>query len=234
MAVDDLRKQIDDNVTKVKADVDHKLSLFVNFQNGVTDMGGTEFLGSDITGPQLEQAWLKSRLSKSGYKYEDIKKKNATVSFRGYTPREDASGREYFKTVIFISQQEFNTMMLRLRPLYEVANRKGDDREPYVKAMKALVQSMIPNITDAEINEKGYDEVMAMVAGLNVQTTMSKGYTITEVANTKAVPPAEYQSIINKFKRRYQELEKIQKSRYQFVREFNGAKSYWIPTEYLP
>ena len=234
LAVDDLRKQIEDNVTKVKADVDHKLDLFVEFQNKGLDTGGTEFLGSDITGPKLEQAWLKSRLSKSGYKYDEIKKANATVSFRGYSPKQDQSERDYYKTVIFISQQEFNAMMLRLRPLYEVANRKGDDREPYVKAMKALVQSMIPNISDAEMNQKGYDEVMAMVAGLNVQTTMSKGYTITEVANTKAVPPAEYQSIINKFKRRYQELEKIQKQPYKFVREFNGAKYYWIPTDVLP
>ena len=235
LPVEDLKKQIEEIVTKVKANVDHQLGLFTDFQNNVhADNGGTQFLGSDITGPKLDQAWIKGRLSKMGANYDEIRKNNATVSFRGYTPKKDDSDHEYYKTVIFISQQEFNTMLIRLRPLYEVANRKGDDREPYVKAMKALLQGMIPNITDAEMNSKGYDEVMAMVAGLNAQTTMSKGRTITEVANPQAVSASEYQSIINKFKRRYQELTDIQKKQYAFVREFNGAKYYWIPTDVLP
>ena len=124
--------------------------------------------------------------------------------------------------------------MIRLSPLYEVSQRKGNDREPYVKAMKALVQSMLPGITDAEMNSYGYDEVMGLVAGLNAATMSLKGRTIAEVASTQAVNAAEYQSIIAKFKRQYLKLQAIQKRPYKFVREFNGAKYYWIPTEDLP
>ena len=127
-----------------------------------------------------------------------------------------------------------NTLMIRLGPLYEVSQRKGNDREPYVKAMKALLQSMLPGISDAEMNAKGYDEVMGLVAGLNASTMTLKGRTIAEVASTQAVNAAEYQTIIAKFKRQYLKLQAIQKRPYQFVREFNGAKYYWIPTEDLP
>ena len=93
---------------------------------------------------------------------------------------------------------------------------------------------MIPNISDAEMNAKGYDEVMSMVAGLNVATRSMKGRTIAEVASVKAVPANEYQSITEKFKRQYLKLQRIQKQPYAFVREFNGAKYYWIPTDDLP
>ena len=234
--VEELRDQIQNVVMTVKNDVDHKLSVLYDAMNGVSgssSFGGTAFEGStEITGPQLDRTWLKNRVGEAAAK--ELMAINATISFKGYSLKQDASAHDYFKTVIFISQQELNTMMQRLAPLYEVAQRKGNDREPYVKAMRALVQGMIPNITDAEINAKGYDEIMAMVSGLNVQTVMQKGRTITEIASTKAVPANEYQSITNKFSRQYRKLQQIQKSPYKFVREFNGAKYYWIPTEDLP
>ena len=164
-----------------------------------------------------------------------LQRNNTTVSFKGYTLKTDkASGRDYYKTVIFISQQELDALMIRLGDLYEVAQRKGNDREPYVKAMKALVRSMLPGLSDAEINEKGYDEVMGLVAGLNVKTMSMKGRTIAEVASTQAVNASEYQTIIAKFKRQYQKLQAIKRSHYAFSQEFNGAKYYWIPTEDLP
>lgn len=235
MDVNELRTQIENVTVTVKADIDHKLELYndaLSGKRGTSRFGGTAFTGMDITGPQLDEAWLRARLGDDGYKA--LRRSNATVSFKGYTPKRDASDHEYYKTVVFISQQELNTMMTRLAPLYEVAQRKGNDREPYVKAMKALVQGMIPNISDSEMNAKGYDEVMAMVAGLNAKTIMSKGRTITEVANTKAVAANEYQAIVNKFQRQYKKLQRIQKQPYAFVREFNGAKYYWIPTDDLP
>jgi hypothetical protein len=100
--------------------------------------------------------------------------------------------------------------------------------------MKALVQSLIPGITDDKMNAMGYDEVMGLVAGLNASTITLKGRSIAEVASTQAVNAAEYQAIIAKFKRQYMKLQAIQKRPYKFVREFNGAKYYWIPTEDLP
>lgn len=236
MNVEELRKQIENVVVAVKSNVDHQMGLVTDLQQGVREHRNSNvyFQGnsSEITGPSLDEAWLRRRVGDDTY--YALKANNTTVSFRGYTPKTDASKHDYYKSVIFISQQELNTMMTRLAPLFEVANRKGNDREPYVKAMKALLQGMIPNISDAEMNAKGYDEVMSMVAGLNVATRSMKGRTIAEVASVKAVPANEYQSITEKFKRQYLKLQRIQKQPYAFVREFNGAKYYWIPTDDLP
>ena len=235
MDVNELREQIESVVAAVKKNVDYQANIFTDAYNGVVEKKADIYFESTsgvITGTELEDIFLKRRVSAEAY--NTLKANGLAVSFKGYTPKTDASQHDYYKSVIFISQQELSTMMLRLKPLYEVADREGNDREPYVKAMKALLQGMIPNISDSEMNAKGYDEVMSMVAGLNVATRMFKGRTIAEVASTKAVPANEYLSILKKFKQKYKKLQLIQKQPYPFVREYNGAKYYWIPTDDLP
>ena len=237
MDISELRSQLEETVVTVKNTIDYQRSLIVDQERGVMDGTAAEnsFRNNEaaVSAPMLDAAWLEKRLGKQTM--ENFRKNNTTVSFRGYTLKKDkATDREYYKSVIFISQQELNTLMIRLNPLFEVAQKKGNDREPYVKAMKALVQSMVPGITDAEMNAMGYDEVMGLVAGLNASTMTLKGRSIAEVASTQAVNAAEYQAIIAKFKRQYMKLQAIQKRPYKFAREFNGAKYYWIPTEDLP
>lgn len=236
MDINLLKDHMNRAVITVNTAINHQRGLIVDFANGVLDGTAAENRfgkNSEISGPVLDLAWLEDRIGKEYTK--SLSESNTTVSFKGYTAKKDkASDRDYYKTVIFISQQELNTLMIRLSPLYEVAQKKGNDREPYVKAMKALVQGMIPGITDAEMNKMGYDEVMGLVSGLNASTMSLKGRTIAEVSSTQAVNATEYQSIIAKFKRQYLKLQTIQKKPYKFVREFNGAKYYWIPTEDLP
>lgn len=186
--------------------------------------------GGTIT--TMEYDFLVSRLGKEYV--ESLKKQNTTVSFRGFTPKADDSDRDYYKTVIFISQEEFNTLMIRLKDLYAVAQAKSNDRAPYVTAMKALIQGMIPGITDAEMQKMDINEVMKLISGVNVQTTTMKKRTLAEVASTAAVKPAEYLSILNDFKIKYQRLQSIKSNPYKYVRKFNGATYYWIPTEDLP
>lgn len=180
----------------------------------------------------IEYDFLVQRLGKEYI--ESLKKQNATITFKGYTPREDNSGREYYQTVIFISQEEFNTLIIRLGELYNVAMAKSNDRAPYIKAMKALIQSMIPGISDADMQKMDINEVMNLISGVNVQTTSMKKRTLAEIASTAAVKQSEYISILNEFKIKYQGLQNIKNRPYKFVRKFNGASYYWIPTEDLP
>ena len=233
LSVNELKSQVINSVVKIQNTVNHQLEITADLANGV--FAATNYFrgNTEITGPQLDQRWLEARVGKKTL--DLLRQTNTTVSFRGYTPKRDTeSERDFYKTVIFISQQELNTLMIRLAPLHEVATRKGNDRTPYVNALKALVQSMIPNISDAEMNKKSQDEIMGMVAGLHASTQTTGGRTLSEIASSQAVNATEYQSIIKKFERQYQKLQRIQKSPYKFVREFNGAKYYWIPTEDLP
>lgn len=237
MDINELKDQLNIAVATVNRTIQRQREIIVDAANGVKDGTAVENSFSNnesaVSASMLEASWLEQRLGKATA--DQLRKSNTTVSFKGYTLRKDkASDREYYKSVIFISQEELNRLMIRLLPLYEVSQMKGNDREPYVKAMKSLVQAMIPNITDADMNGYGYDEVMGLVAGLNAATMSLKGRTIAEVSSTQAVNAAEYQTILAKFKRQYLKLQAIQKRPYKFVREFNGAKYYWIPTEDLP
>lgn len=156
------------------------------------------------------------------------------LTFKGWTKKKDASGREYYKPVIFISSDEFNVLLTKLRPVNDAAVAESNDRQPYVKALHALIQSMLPDITDDEINRMGYKEVMSLISGLNEASQALKGYTIQEIASAHAVSHAQYQTLISDFKRRYRNLLNIKNSKYKYVRDFNGSKYYWIPIEDLP
>ena len=109
-----------------------------------------------------------------------------------------------------------------------------NDREPYVRAMKALIQSMVPDITDERMNAMGYKEVMNTVAGLNEAASALKGYSIMEIASPQAVSHAEYASIVSDFKRKFARLKNLKAEQYKYTRTFNGLKYYWLPVEDLP
>jgi hypothetical protein len=237
MPADKLQDLMTNAFTYVQSTVAQSATIIINAGDVVqkheeevkNNFGKGESGGTATT---MEYDFLVQRLGKEYV--ESLKKLNTTVSFRGFTPKADDSDRDYYKTVIFISQEEFNTLMIRLKDLYTVAQAKSNDRAPYVTAMKALIQGMIPGITDEEMQKMDINEVMKLISGVNVQTTTMKKRTLAEVASTAAVKPAEYLSILNDFKIKYQRLQSIKSNPYKYVRKFNGATYYWIPTEDLP
>lgn len=184
----------------------------------------------DAVSMQIDSAFFHKKL---GDKIKAISG-NTLISFRGWVDKRDDAGRDYFKPVIFISDKEFQSLLERLAPVNDAAVAKSDNREPYINAMKALVKSLVPDITDEELARQGIDKTMKLVAGLNEASSSLKDYTLLEIGSRDMVPAKTYISLINNFKRKYSGLERIKKERYKYTREFNGAKYYWIPIENLP
>lgn len=167
---------------------------------------------------------------------ENLDRTNSILNFRGYALRRDASGRNYFKPVIFISAEEFQEMLKRLAPVAEAAqNSQVKDRTPYIEALKALVKSLAPGMTDAQMAALSNGDIMNMIAGLNEAAEALKSYSLNDLSDPQAVPASEYSKIINDFKNKYNNLLSISKSNsYKFIKKFNGAVYYWIPIEDLP
>lgn len=180
----------------------------------------------------IDEEYLKLKLGPE--KYEQIKKANSLMTFKGFSRKMHKSGRAFFKPVVFMSSNELNALIERLAPVNDAAVIQTNDREPYVRAMKALIQSMIPDITDERMNEMGYKEVMNTVAGLNEAAAALKGYSIMEIASPQAVSHAEYISIVSDFKRKFAMLQRLKAQQYKYTRTFNGLKYYWLPVEDLP
>lgn len=186
----------------------------------------------DIVGVDLDEQFLIGKLGQEVY--DKIKKSNSLIAFRGYSLKTHKSGRPFFKPVVFLSSDELNELIERLAPVNNAAVAQTNDREPYVNAMKALIQSMVPDITDERMNAMGYNEVMATVAGLNEAATALKGPSILEIANPQAVSHTEYASLVSDFRKKFQMLQRLKSTPYKYTRVFNGLKYYWLPVEDLP
>lgn len=192
------------------------------------------FNSSDIGSGMMdiEEEFIRQRIGDDAY--ERIKQTRSLVAFKGYSRKTHKSGRNYYKPVVFISSDELNALIERLAPVNDAAVVQTNNREPYVKAMKALIQAMIPDITDENMNKMGYKEVMALVSGLNEAAGALKGYSIAEIASPQAVSHTAYASLVSDFKRKFQMLQRLKAQPYNYTRTFNGLKYYWLPVEDLP
>lgn len=207
--------------------VNYQIDLLAAFNVGGFAVN-KESVGTDV---DLNEEWLKHEL---GEHYYQIKKSNSLLAFRGYAPKVHKSGRGFFKPVVFISSDELNSLIDRLSAVNAAAVLE-DNREPYVNAMKALAQSMIPeDLTDAQLNQMTVEEIMRMVNGLNEAAGALKSYTIAEVASPRIVSSQEYRALVGRFTKKYKELVGIKSRPYRYTLTSNGLKYYWLPVEDLP
>lgn len=140
----------------------------------------------------------------------------------------------YWRPVIYISKPEFESMMAKLQNVYEAVENDKDAREPYVEAMKALVRSMLPGVTESEMNSKTNEEIMNAVAGLNERTETLENYKLIDIQSSDVVTDDMFRAITTKFIDKYKKLDQIRNMKYKFSVNRNGVWWYWIPADDLP
>lgn len=228
LALPKLSDMIQDAIRTCAESANQRIDLLASFNTG----GFKPNRNSVNTDIDIDDQWLRHTL---GDKYDMIKNSNSLLAFQGYVKKEDASGRKYFKPVVFISSDELNSLIERLAPVNDAAVALTNDREPYVEALKALVQTMAPEgYTDEVIGNMNYKQIMAKITGLNEAADALKGYKIQEIASHRAVSHAEYAKLVDDFKRKFKDLQKLKAQPYKYTRTFNGLKYYWLPIENLP
>lgn len=156
------------------------------------------------------------------------------MAFEGYVPRKSSNNLEFWQPVIYISHQEYLMLMEQLKPVMEAADKHSDERKPYVDAMKALVRSMLPDITKADMDKMDNTEIMDKIMGLNVRTKALASYTLIDIQNETKVSKQQFDELITQFKDNYQKLEFIGQGTYAFSTRRNGVRWYWIPASDLP
>ena len=157
------------------------------------------------------------------------------ISFIGYTREMSPElGESYWQPVICISEDEFKDLMTNLQGVMAAVSIGSNDRRPYVTAMKTLVRTMIPDITEAQMQQKGNKEIMAMVAGLNVSSDALRGRTLEEIQDNKIVSQEEFQGLVTNFVDKFNKLDQMRTSEYPVSIMRNGTRWFWIPVEDLP
>ena len=159
-----------------------------------------------------------------------IIKRGLVTAFNGNADKAAMNGQDYWKPVLFITGDEFDQVMETFKIVYR--GTKGSRKE-YVNALKKMIQTILPDITDEEMERKDIKEVMDLVTGLIVKTKSLSSHTILEIQDEKIVPPEEFDRIITDFKQKYEYLERIHVT-YDFAVTVQGVKWYWLPVEAMP
>lgn len=206
--------------------VQHHLDIIVNPDYDVTPIERSEEV-AEATGFAVNREWLRKRVPNAG---------GELLGFRGWTDKKHSSGINYYKPILFISSEEFTELLLRLEPVYRVSlNSDSNERRPYIDAIKQLLKSFNPGLTNAQLESMGIADITTMIQGLNeASESMTSERTLIDIASPKVVKAPEYRKIVTEFARKYENLRAIKDNRYEYVRVFNGAKYYWIPIEDLP
>lgn len=209
-------------------------NIFMSFQDVINTQGTAVYkIGNTRTGAQysegakMDSAYVVSKFGLERYKA--LKAKGDFLAFSGYTPKKSKDGDDYWKSVLFISHDEFNELLTRLSKV-EV---KSQDRGKYVDAMKGLIRSMIPDIKESDMEEMSNGQIMDLILGLN-ERTESLSYSLSDINDPTVVSPENFRRMCKDFQDKYENLVSIKESEYTFRYENDGAVYYWLPIELLP
>lgn len=221
-----LSKLITDNIGGFKDAIEKQIEVLQKGNSNIAAVGDTVGLNP------MDLQFLKDRLGPE--LAEKMLKKHITMATTSYVPKAIGS-TNLWKPVIFLSTAEFDNLIERLEPVYNEANAVMNDnnRKPYVDAVKGLLRAMVPDITDAEMDQKGLSEVMNMISGLNV-TSDALDIPLSDLQDIHKVPKDKFVSLVNDFCSKFETLRRIRKTNYLYAYTSNDIKYYWIPVENLP
>lgn len=157
------------------------------------------------------------------------------VSFQGWTMKTDASsGRDFYKSVLFLSAAEFETLKAELGKVPTGGhNTAAADRLSYVNAMKEVAARHVGQ-SGQDISKMSQRDLNALIYGLNEKSdALGSKFTMEDILQPQKVSDRQFNDLLEKFRKKYKKLCNINED-YQGYYEFNGAKYYWIPIEDLP
>ena len=230
MDPNNLSKLITENIGNFGEAIQSQINVLIGAQSGsAAGFDGGEGIGLNT----MDLQFLISKLGKE--LAEELLKKNVTMATTSYVPKQDKSGRDYWKPIVFLSTAELDNLLERLAPVYDQAQavKESNNRKPYIDAVKGLLRAMVPEITDAEMDQKGLSDVMNMISGLNV-TSDALNFSLIDLQDVHKVPHDKFQSLVNDFCDKYEKVRRIRGSKYTYAFEKNNTKYYWIPVEDLP
>ena len=221
---------IEQNIGNFASTIQHQIDALVLRAGQTQDMQIVNADSKVISDMTLEDNFLRLKLGDE--LYNAVKEQAVTFTFTGFAPKHDAAGRNYWGPVVFMSKEEFESLMGRLRPVNDAANHA--DRKSYIEAVKGLLRAMIPDVTDETMDKMGMSYVMQLMAGLNESTETMKGYKLVEIADENVVPQDKYVQMLNDFRKKYKNLQNILTHPYAYSYTDNGLRYYWIPLADLP
>ena len=101
--------------------------------------------------------------------------------------------------------------------------------------MKQLLHSMVPDMTPEEMNKQGNAYILGLIKGLHASTqALSSDVTLEDIGDPNVVKQNEFAKMVKSFNTKFEALDQIYKSSYDYIFTANNQTYYWIPLEELP
>ena len=167
--------------------------------------------------------------------YEAFRRKDLMAFYGSVDKKDSITGLDYWKPVILISQEELSEFINKLQSVMAAAIVSVENRKPYVEAMKELIRILYGDIGENEMMTMDTRNVMALVEGLVVKPNSLNGRALRDIMDPKVVSQEAFAMILSEFKNKYEKLNKIRASKYNFTFTISdGTRWYWIPLQDLP
>ncbi len=184
-----------------------------------------------VKASKIDEEFVKQKIGEENFKR--VKEGNNLLAFRGFTAKK-IEGRNAYKPILFISSQELEALLNQLEGV-NLATAETNDRGPYVNAMKALVVSLSPGLSEEEIKNMENGKIMQMVEGLNEPpASLLSKYTLNDIESTVKVKHSEFYTLVTKFSQKYEKLKRLKSRQYEYTYRANNLVYYWLPIEDLP
>jgi hypothetical protein len=167
---------------------------------------------------------------------ENWKQKKFVSLFDGFVPLKDKDGNDYWHYVVFLCGDELLRLLDDLKPAYQVAMKRLDDRKSFVDAIRDLVKAYLgqAKAKDKDIDNMGENQFQELIYGIDVHMEMGNHKKLKDMANPQVVSDMEYQKRLGKFRDNYEKLLGLYTDGYTYRTKIGKDWYYWIPIEDLP
>ena len=173
--------------------------------------------------------------------YKLLKDNQYIMAKKGSVPQKSNFGVDYWKPVIYISSREFRKLTDGLGIVSRGIDQNSNSptlRHDYVEAMKSLVRTMLPGISESQMDNLSNSQIMDQISGLNYRTkamtSALNSYSLRDIEDPNVVTNEKFSALISSFMDKYRRLQRIRDNKYNFSIKRGKEIYYWIPADDLP
>lgn len=223
MTSDELKTEMFSSINSLSEAIQEQINIVVS---------NTDVNAYDDFSAIVSEGFLATR----GIKVNELN--NNDISFLGWTRISVAEGdkkHSYYQPVLFLSKEEFTTLVNELSQVNTKIHAEKEDRKPFIDALTDLASKHFGGMSGQDIRTLSLNEIQEMIYGLPEKSGTLSEFTLEDLGDPKKVSESQYRKILDRFRTKLNTIKGYRnRSDYQGRYEFNGGEYYWIPVEDLP
>jgi hypothetical protein len=139
-----------------------------------------------------------------------------------------------FQNVLFLTQEEFATMVADLRELSKYGSTNDSRRAMYNAWLEILKDHIGRGISEEELSSWSFEKITETVFGLPSQSEFIKNVRLQDITDPSRMQDRDFIAWQSKIERQAETLKKIINDDYPYSFRSNDEVYYWIAQSQLP